>query len=126
MGFARTVFILGIQNSVAWEKRGVATASNMFMNILGCTVGAALLGGILNSNLVHYLTTANGQQTINMDVTNILLDPVKRGTLPHEVLTTMTSALAFSLHYVNRGLFSFAALSLIIVLFFPVKAKETI
>lgn len=123
MGFARTVFLLGIQNSVSWEKRGVATASNMFMNILGCTVGAALLGGILNNNLVHYFGAANGQQTINMDVVNILLDPVKRGTLPDEVLSTITSGLAFSLHYVYWGLFSFAALSLIIILFFPVKGK---
>jgi len=34
MGLARTVFIVGIQNSVEWKMRGVATASNMFMNIL--------------------------------------------------------------------------------------------
>lgn len=43
MGLARTVFIVGIQESVEWKMRGVATASNMFMNILGSTMGAALL-----------------------------------------------------------------------------------
>ena len=51
MGLARTVFIVGIQNNVQWKMRGVATASNMFMNILGNAMGAAVLGGVLNLSL---------------------------------------------------------------------------
>lgn len=124
MGFARTVFILGIQNSVEWKMRGVATASNMFMNILGSTLGAALLGGILNSQLTQYLRTIGEQRTLDVNVINILLDPVMRGTLPQDVLNTMTSGLALSLHTVFIGLFLFSALSLVIVLFFPVGTKE--
>ncbi len=125
MGLARTVFIIAIQNSVAWEKRGVATATNMFMSILGNTLGAALLGGILNSSLTRYLKAANGQLALNVDVINVLLDPVKRGTLPQEVLKIMTTGLASSLHYVFWSLFIIAALSFILILFFPGKARET-
>lgn len=124
MGFARTVFILGIQNSVGWKMRGVATASNMFMNILGCTLGAALLGGILNNQFAQYLRTAE-QQALDVNVTNVLLDPVLRGMLSEDVLDTMTSGLAHSLHTVFIGLFVFSVLSFLIVLFFPVDSKET-
>ena len=52
MGLTLTVFIVSIQSTVNWQQRGIATASNMFMRNLGNTIGAALLGGILNSRLI--------------------------------------------------------------------------
>ncbi|MDR3542397.1 MAG: MDR family MFS transporter [Desulfosporosinus sp.] len=118
MGLARTVFIVGIQNRVEWKMRGVATASNMFMNILGNAMGAAILGGILNIKLTSYLRGVSGE-TLNVDVINVLLDPVKRGTLPQEVVKIMTSGLATSLQYVFLGLFISAILSFILILFYP-------
>jgi len=124
MGLARTVFIVGIQNNVKWEMRGVATASNMFMNILGNAMGAAILGGILNSALIGYLKSVSGE-TLNVDVINVLLDPVKRGTLPQGVLQIMSSGLAISLQYVFWGLFILAVLSLILIMFFPAKARDS-
>lgn len=125
MGLARTVFIVAIQNRVEWKMRGIATATNMFMNIVGNTIGAALLGGILNSYLSSYLKVVRGNQVLNLDVTNILLDPLKRKTLQPDVLQTMTSALASALHSVYLGLFIIAVLSLILVIFFPkVKSIE--
>ena len=123
MGLTRTVFIVGIQNSVKWEMRGVATASNMFMNILGNTMGAAILGGILNIKLASYLKGVRGQG-LNVDVINVLLDPVKRGTLSHGVLDIMTTGLALSLKYVYWGLFISAVLSFILVLFYPAKVRN--
>jgi len=122
MGFARTVFIVGIQDSVEWQMRGVATASNMFMNILGNTMGAALLGGVLNTKLTSYLIGVSGE-TLSLDVINVLLDPVKRGTLPDRVIDLMTSGLTISLHYVFYGVCILAVLSFILVLFFPDKAR---
>lgn len=123
MGLARTVFIVGIQNSVEWKMRGVATASNMFMNILGNAMGAAILGGILNIKLASYLKGMTGE-TLNVDVVNVLLDPVKRGALPQGVLKIMTSGLAISLQYVFEGLFILAVLSFILILFYPAKARD--
>ncbi|TGE30930.1 MDR family MFS transporter [Desulfosporosinus sp. Sb-LF] len=123
MGLTRTVFIVGIQNSVKWEMRGVATASNMFMNILGNTMGAAILGGILNNKLSNYLKEVH-RDGLNVDVINVLLDPVKRGTLSHGVLDIMTTGLALSLKYVYWGLFISAVLSFILVIFYPAKAKN--
>lgn len=123
MGLTRTVFIVGIQNSVSWEMRGVATASNMFMNILGNTMGAAILGGILNIKLASYLSIV-GSQGLNVDVVNVLLDPVKRGTLSYNVLNLMTTGLALALNYVFWGFFVAALLSFVLVMFYPTKLKN--
>ena len=54
MGLTTTTFIVSIQSSVSWEQRGIATASNSFMRNLGNTIGAAFLGGVLNSQLMNY------------------------------------------------------------------------
>lgn len=55
MGLTSTAFIVSIQSTVAWQQRGIATAANMFMRNLGNTVGAALLGGVLNSSILSYM-----------------------------------------------------------------------
>jgi len=123
MGLARTVFIVGIQDRVKWEMRGVATASNMFMNILGNALGAAVLGGILNVYLTSYLKGIRGE-TLNVNVINVLLDPIKRGTLSQGVLQIMSSGLATGLQAVFWGLFILAVLSFILIMFFPAKAKD--
>src|SRR5665648_771209 len=123
MGLARTVFIVGIQSNVKWEMRGVATASNMFMNILGNAMGAAVLGGILNSTLTGYLKGFSGE-TLNVDVVNLLLDPIKRGLLPQEVLQIMSKGLAIALQYVFWGLFALSVASVILILFYPAKARD--
>ncbi|WP_199242681.1 MDR family MFS transporter [Desulfosporosinus fructosivorans] len=124
MGLARTVFIVGIQNSVKWEMRGVVTASNMFMNILGNAMGAAVLGGILNVSLSNYLMGVSGE-ALNVDVINVLLDPIRRGTLSQGVLQIMSSGLAIALQHVFWGLFILAVLSFILILFFPEKARDS-
>ena len=125
MGLARTVFIVGIQNSVEWKMRGVATASNMFMNILGNAMGAAILGGILNIKLTSYLLSVSGE-TLNVDVINVLLDPAKRGMLPQGVVKIMTTGLAISLQYVFLGLFILAVLSFILILFYPAGSRDIV
>ena len=53
MGFINTTMIVTIQTIVPWARRGVGTATNMLMRILGNAVGAAMLGGILNVALVR-------------------------------------------------------------------------
>ena len=52
MGLTSTSFIVTIQGAVPREKRGSATAANMFMRNFGNTVGAALFGAILNGSLM--------------------------------------------------------------------------
>jgi EmrB/QacA subfamily drug resistance transporter len=54
-GVLNTTFIVSIQASVDWSQRGVATASNILMRILGNALGAAVFGGVLNLALRHAL-----------------------------------------------------------------------
>lgn len=53
MGFLTTSAIVIIQDSVEWGERGSATASNIFSRNLGSTLGATILGAVLNISLAH-------------------------------------------------------------------------
>jgi EmrB/QacA subfamily drug resistance transporter len=123
MGFSTTTFIVGIQSSVDWKKRGIATASNMFMRILGSAIGAALLGGILNNRMQHYLNS-NSQdidQSLSVDAANILLEEEQREQLAPNVLDVLQDGLTYSLESVYVGLFIFAVLSFLLIAFLPKK-----
>jgi EmrB/QacA subfamily drug resistance transporter len=51
MGLLNVTVILMVQGSVGWRQRGSATASNVFSRTLGSTLGAAVLGSVLNLSL---------------------------------------------------------------------------
>jgi multidrug resistance protein len=51
MGLLNVTVILLVQGSVGWSQRGSATASNVFSRTLGSTLGAAVLGSVLNLSL---------------------------------------------------------------------------
>lgn len=127
MGMLYTTFTVVIQNSVPWNQRGVATASHMFTRILGNTLGAALLGGILNARLAPFLAQKQTETglAVNLDVANELLDPEKRANLSQPVIDVLREGLSLSLHSVYMTVVFIAAITLILILFFPKKALET-
>jgi hypothetical protein len=51
LGFANTPLLVGVQTSVPWSRRGVATASTMFFRTIGGTLSVGLLGGVLANAL---------------------------------------------------------------------------
>ena len=60
MGLLNTTFIILIQGSVDWARRGSATASNIFARMIGSTFGAAILGAVLNASLAGRLAASEG------------------------------------------------------------------
>ena len=46
MGFANTALLIAVQTSVAWEQRGIATASTMFFRTIGGTLAVGVMGGV--------------------------------------------------------------------------------
>ncbi|WP_226675581.1 MDR family MFS transporter [Mesobacillus jeotgali] len=124
MGLTSTAFIVSIQSTVAWQQRGIATAANMFMRNLGNTVGAALLGGVLNSSILSYMKK-NGatDQDLTIDTANVLLNESERMKLPADLKTILQDALTNALHSVYIVVFIFAIVSLLFILFLP--KKET-
>jgi EmrB/QacA subfamily drug resistance transporter len=121
MGLTSTAFIVSIQSTVEWEQRGIATAANMFMRNFGNTVGAALLGGILNSRLQHYLDQHTHSHHVSINSINSLLG--KRGDheLPAYLASILRNGLSVSLHTVFWVVFFFGILSFVLVIFLPKK-----
>ena len=119
MGLSATTFIVSIQSSVDWNTRGVATASNMFMRILGNTVGIAFLGGILNSRLVSYLAGRTDDAHSALDAAHRLLNPAAEQQLPLEFAQLIREGLQFALHHVYWVVLFLSLVSLAIIVFLP-------
>lgn len=125
MGLTSTAFIVSIQATVSWQQRGIATAANMFMRNLGNTIGAALLGGILNNRLEGYLNEHYDKtnQKLTVDSANLLLKEDERTNLPEAVRDILQDGLTMSLHWVYYVVLVFAILSLILISFTPKKEE---
>ncbi|HAQ07656.1 MAG TPA: MFS transporter [Bacillus bacterium] len=125
MGFTSTAFIVSIQSTVSWQQRGIATAANMFMRNLGNTIGAALLGGILNSSIIKYMKEngSNQGQDLSIDAANLLLNETERLKLPSEVKAILQDALTNSLQTVYIVVLGFAIVSLLLILLMPKNEK---
>src|SRR5260370_12981104 len=59
MGFGNTTFLVSIQGAVEFHERGAATGSQMFMRMIGMSLGAALFGAIVNFGLPPRLPRAH-------------------------------------------------------------------
>ena len=53
MGCCNTTYLVSVQGAAAVRERGAATASNMFMRIVGQATGAALFGALVNAGVGH-------------------------------------------------------------------------
>ncbi|WP_394219794.1 MDR family MFS transporter [Halobacillus trueperi] len=121
MGLSSTSFIVSIQNSVDWQKRGIATAANMFMRTIGSAVGAALLGGILNSQVANAIERSSLPASFSVDSANSLLREETRKQLSEEALLVLQDGLTSGLHLVYMGLLILAVLSFLLILRIPKK-----
>lgn len=109
MGFGvlNTTFIVSIQSSVEWSERGVATASNILMRILGNALGAAVFGGVLNLALRHALGSVGAAAPL-ASTQNLLESGIAGASA-----AALHLGLASALHWVFAAvaLFSAAALA---------------
>ena len=111
MGFLSTSAIVLIQGCVGWDERGAATASNVFSRNLGSTLGATVLGGVLNLSLVH----AGGSRTGGLDDIRALLDH-SAGALGG---AAVREALAGALHLTFWAVFLVALGTLVLATLVP-------
>jgi EmrB/QacA subfamily drug resistance transporter len=121
MGFSTTAFIVSIQSSVPWQKRGVATASNMFMRTLGSTIGAALLGGILNSRIQQHLRDNGVMEEFSLDSMTLLLNESQRNQLSESMRVLLQDGLTSALQTVYLVVAGFAVISFLLILMLPKK-----
>jgi hypothetical protein len=93
MGFCNTTYLVSVQAAAAPRDRGAATASSMFMRIVGQSLGAALFGALVNFGLMGH-----GAQG---DVAERLMAPLLRQSLGTAEIMTLTEAMAAALRNVH-------------------------
>src|SRR5690625_4781401 len=118
MGMTSTAFIVGIQTSVNWEIRGIATSANVFMRSLGSALGVALLGGLLNSYIQSRINQENLGEEISVDSVNELLDGSALNMTSHAKLV-LEEGLTDGLHIIYIGMFVMAIISLFFIFLMP-------
>lgn len=89
LGFLIVTCIIMVQGSVQWHRRGSATASNVFSRTLGNTLGAVVLGSVLNYGL-------HSHSNVKPESVRKLLDTPTGIALPDREL--IIAALSHGLH----------------------------
>ena len=106
LGTAMPTFVLVVQNAVAREDLGVATATTQLSRSIGSTVGVAVLGTIMSQRLAAEMARlAPGGTAGGISIgagggegAGALLDPAVMARLPAPVLEAFREALATALH----------------------------
>jgi len=111
MGLLSVSALVLIQEIVEWSQRGSATASNLFSRNLGSTLGATVLGAVLN----HGLARAMGGRSVNSDQLRRLLE-MPAGSLPGGSLSL---ALQHSLNLTFWAMLVLSALAALVALLVP-------
>ena len=114
MGFLSTSAILIIQDTVDWAERGAATASNLFSRNIGSTLGATVLGSVLNISLAR----DGGGAGVGFDQVRQLLDGAQTGAGGVSI-EVVRGALGHSLHLTFWAVFVIACLTLVTALLVP-------
>lgn len=84
-GLSSVATVIAVQESAAWNERGVATASTMFFRTIGGALSVGAMGAIVASAVSVHASPA---------LMNDLLGPEHGKNLPKEVLETLSNDLA--------------------------------
>jgi len=114
MGFCNTTFMVSVQTSVAWQQRGAATSSTMFLRFLGQSLGASLFGAVLGASLL-------GRTADAASVLDHIMDPHWRATLAAGQLQSLVDAAATALRHAYLLTGTLAMLALLLALTYPAR-----
>lgn len=116
-GFSSVAFTIGVQSSVRWADRGVATSSLLFFRSIGGSLGVAVMGTIVAMRMQPLF--AQYELGATTEGASALLDPVSRGLIEPGVLAALQVGMTGAI----RASFSVMAIAavagLIAVLWFP-------
>ena len=125
LGLLTSTTLVAIQSSVPWNQRGVATASNMLMRILGNALGAALFGGLLNIMMVRYIRSEGLQGRVSLDSIQALMGESAPGReLTPAVLDLLRGGLSDSLHIVFWGIALLGVITLVAAWRIPAMRRD--
>lgn len=114
MGMTSTTFLIAVQNSAEFSIRGICTASIMFSRMLGSAIGTAVMGAVLNYNLMARLPQ-------HSDPVQQIMSYSRREQLDAATLQHMIEQIARSLHWVFAVSLVIALGSLLVARLMPVQ-----
>ena len=118
MGFCNTTFLVAIQANVGFHERGIGTGSQMFMRMLGQSVGAAMYGAIINLG-VDRLLPGRGE------LVNRMLDPATREALGPDTLARLGDAVGLAAHHAFLLATVIAAVTVAATIALPARLSPT-
>ena len=128
LGLVNTTTLVAIQASVSWSQRGVATATNMLMRILGQAIGAALFGGVLNWRMARFLEQKGLSDRLSLNSIQSLLgrEGASRAgsAVTADVMPVLRDGLARSLHIVFWSIAVLGATTLVVAFMIPELDRE--
>lgn len=131
-GLAFQIYMLAVQNAVQRRDLGTATSSLQFFRNIGNTLGTAIAGTIMTTQLMSGIEARMTPEleakvpTGGLDP-NAVLNPGKLAYFPTELADVMRASLADSMHAVFLVLPVLTALSLIATVFIkPLKLRDTL
>ena len=126
MGFSSTAYLVSVQNTVPWHRRGIATSSVIFFRTVGGTVGVAAMGALLNASLGPRYEAAverasggdEGLVGLLADP-NALLQPALRERIPTDSYAEIAGALAAALSPAFWVILALGLAAVVAAAFFP-------
>ncbi len=112
MGLCNTALVIAVQTSVAWEQRGIATASTMFFRTIGGALAVSVMGGVLNAALA-------GDPTISHDLAARVLSPEGVRGLAPETVTHVGRVIEEGIRWIFRMIGVSAVGAFLASLWFP-------
>jgi EmrB/QacA subfamily drug resistance transporter len=110
VGFLAMPTLLAVQNSVPWQRRGVATSSVQFFRTIGGSIAVAGLGALLNARVARF--------GANLDP-NAVFDPALLSRLDPAALAVLRRALLSGLTAVFGAMGALCCSAIVIALVFP-------
>ncbi len=119
MGLLSVSSMVLIQEIVDWSQRGSVTASNLFSRNLGSTLGATVLGAVLN----HGLARTTGGKPVTSDQLRQLID-MPPGSMPGDAALRL--ALQHSLNLTFWAMLTMAVITVGVALMVPAVALKPV
>jgi len=118
MGFSHSTYIIAVQSSVEYQRRGIATSTLYFSRMLGQAVGAAIFGAIINAGL-------RAGPPGSPEMVEAMMDPARRIDIEPDALKKLIDLLADSLQNLYMVALALAFIVLILAIRVPRHLRPT-
>lgn len=112
MGFSNIPLLFSVQSAVDWNRRGTATASNLFFRTIGGTISVGVMGAVLAKSLRR-------DPSLPIGLANDLISTAPGEGVSPEMLGRLVVLMDRGLHKIFFFSAGIALLALVIGLFFP-------